>query len=254
MWWRICAIARNWRIAVELSIASAAKFERWRRRRGQQFAQPHHRAAAAEIELALGVDHPADRIVKLAGIDPEMDPARAETVGAHRGGEGLERDGAIGRRRFRFGFELLDQRSERKQLGRVVGGQAIGDGGEGFGIGEVAGEVRWRGPPNRPLPRAGSPSSECAGVDRFKRGSVSCEPAGLLGQAELDRGVPVDVGPPVHVVADPAGEAERQRGEAVPLVGPALRRLAEQSGDEPVARIGGMGDRRERALVLEGRA
>jgi hypothetical protein len=25
---RICAIARNWRIAVELSIASAAKFER----------------------------------------------------------------------------------------------------------------------------------------------------------------------------------------------------------------------------------
>ena len=154
MWWRICAIARNWRIAVELSIASAAKFAR----SGFTLAIALRKWTTAplldEVELAFGVEPAADRVVQLLGVHPEVDPAHPEPVGAHRRGERLERDGALGLGAARLVLERLDVPAERQQLARVVGGQPVGGDRQRGRVGQVGGEVAARARRHRRRPGA----------------------------------------------------------------------------------------------------
>ena len=191
---------------------------------GQFVAQPGERAAAAEIEIAMRVDHPADGVVKLAGVHPEMNPAHAQPVRAHRRGECLEGDGALGRGGLRLVLQCIDQRGQAQQLGRIVRRQAIGHGGQRLGIVEIAREI------GRTVPRISGRRMQrfeqwVRRIDRLQRGAVSRQPLGLFREAEADAVVPADVGPPVHVVADPGGEAERQRLEAAPVLWPTGFRL-----------------------------
>ena len=74
-------------------------------------------------------------------------------------------------------------------------------------------------------------------VDRFEGGRIAVEPLRLLCQTEGDRSVPFDVGPTIHVVADPTGEAEWQRARLVPPVGEGLLRARKHGFDDAVARI-----------------
>ena len=210
-----------------------------------------HRSLAGEVELACRVDPAADRVVQLLGVDPEMDPAHAEPVGAHRRRERLERHRPPAFDISRLGFEPLDPRRKAEALVRIIGGQPVGRGRQRGGLGQVGGEVgrAFRGIIGR---RAQIAEQRVRAVDRFERGDITRKAFGLLRQAEADRIVPRDVGPPVHVVADPGREAERQRGEVVPFARPALVRDFEQPGDEPVARVLRVGDRPHRLAMLVG--
>jgi hypothetical protein len=60
--------------------------------------------------------------------------------------------------------------------------------------------------------------------------------ARLFLQAERNRRVPADVGPAIHVIADPGGKTERQRAEIEPAARPALMRMGQQGRVDAVAR------------------
>ena len=64
--------------------------------------------------------------MQLAGVNPEMDPAHPQPIGAHRSGGGQQRfsDGIIGV--GGFVFQLGHDRGQAGQLERMVGGQVIG--------------------------------------------------------------------------------------------------------------------------------
>ena len=215
----------------------------------ERFPQPHHGAAAGEVQLAFGIDHSADRVPELGRVHPEMDPPHAQPVGAHRGGKGLERDRARCLGAARFGFERIDDRGERQQLGRIVRGQPVGGRRQCLRRRKIGGEV-GRSRPCIVGRRAQSREQRVCRIDRFQCGDVAFEPGHFLAQPKADRIVPADVGAPVHVVADPSGEAERQRLELVPVVRPAFGSLGKQPGDDRVACLGGVGDRAHRLLVL----
>ena len=68
----------------------------------------------------------AQGVVKLLGVDAKMHPAHPQPVGAHRGRHGLERAGGVVIRLLRIGFQPVDQRIERQQLVRMIGGQPVG--------------------------------------------------------------------------------------------------------------------------------
>ena len=42
---------------------------------------------------------------------------------------------------------------------------------------------------------------------------ITVQPLRFFLKAETDRGVPFDIGPPVHVIADPGSEPERDGAE-----------------------------------------
>ena len=100
----------------------------------EQFAHLHQRGLTGEIELALGIDAAADGVLQLRGVYPEMHPAHAQPIGAHRGGGGEQGEGGgiIG-----FGgegFQIGDQRGEAGELVGVIGGEGVGGGGYLDGI------------------------------------------------------------------------------------------------------------------------
>src|SRR5690606_22876121 len=107
-------------------------------------------------------------------------------------------------------LQRFDDARQREQLARIVRGQAIGGHREGGGVREVGGEIA------RAVGGVIGGGTKFAqegvdGIDRFQRGAVTSQPLRLLRQSEAEGGGPSDVGSPVHVVADPGGEAERQR-------------------------------------------
>ena len=78
-----------------------------------------------------------------AGVHPEVDPAHAQPVGAHRRGERLAAPPRAPVRRSRASASSRAiSGGEREQLGGIVGGQPVGGGGERVRVGQVAGEVR----------------------------------------------------------------------------------------------------------------
>ncbi len=202
----------------------------------------HHRAQGGERAFAGEFDHfafgqaAADRVVELFGVHAEMDPAHPQPIGAHRGGERQQGDGAGLRGGIGLGFERGDQRRERQQVVGAVGGQPVGGGGQRCFAAEIACEIggAFSGEPRR---GAQSVEQRVRRVDGFQRGGVARQPFSLFGQAEPDRGVPANIGAPVHVISDPAGKAERQRAQGAPLIGPVLARFIEQAGDNRIARI-----------------
>ena len=90
------------------------------------------------------------------------------------------------------------------------------------------------------------------GVDGFERGDVARQALGLFRKAEADGVGPGDVGPPVHIVTHPAGEAEGQGGKLVPLVRPLLLCVGEKLRDDRVARVLRMGNGTHGAVMLVG--
>ena len=192
---------------------------------GEDIAQHRHRALAGEVERVVGVDPAADGVVELAGIHAEVNPAHAEPVRSHRGGKCFERDGAVPVGILRLCLQSRDDRRETGQLVGVVRRQPVRGGGERFGFGQVAGEVL--GPRARLACRAVERGDEFVlAIEAAQRAGIAFQPLGLFRQPEPDRMIPFDVGPPVHVVADPAGEAERHWLERAPFLAPAIRRFA----------------------------
>jgi hypothetical protein len=216
---------------------------------GEQFAQRHDRALARHVEVFAGWQMLAQRIVELLGVHAEMHPAHPQPVGAHRGRERLERDGAaVGPL---LPIQRLDQRSEGQQLVRIGGGEAVGGGAQRGGIGQVRGEIRGASG-GIGGSRAQRVEQRVARVDGVQRSDIARQPVGLFAEPEAQRGMPADIGATVHVVTDPGSEAERHRRKAAPFFGPASLRLLAQPGNDVVARILRIGDRGHRAGMLMG--
>ena len=214
----------------------------------QQIAQRSHRATAGKVDFLI-VEFAPDGVVKLLGVHAEMDPAHAEAIGAHRGGQRAKRDRLFRLCPARIGFQLLDQRFEREQLVLLVLRHPVCGGGQLGRVGQIASEAlrKGLGPDLCGLERA---QQRMIGIDAIKCVGIALQPLRLFRQAERDRGVPGDVGPPVHVVPDPGGKAERQRIELLPAIGPALLRRPKDSCDDHVARILRMRHRRHCAFVF----
>ena len=175
-----------------------------------------------------------------------MDPAHAEAIGAHRGGNGEQCGGVGVGGGAGQGFEFGDDRGEAGKLVGVVGVEAVGEIGQRGRVGEVGGEVFGHG--------AGVAGGELVRQRRGGGGElrgVDFEPLRLFGEAVAQAGVPADVGAAVHVVADPGGEAQRQRAQRLPFIGPALAGDAEQQRVDAVARGLAPGDGCHRLVVLE---
>ena len=75
---------------------------------GEQIAQHHHRAFTGQIERVVWINLAPDRIVQLAGVHAEVDPAHAKPVGAHGSGQCLELDCPVAVAFARFCFQRLD--------------------------------------------------------------------------------------------------------------------------------------------------
>ena len=202
----------------------------------EQGADPQQRGLAGKIEPVFGVDPPTDGVLQLRCVHPEMDAAHAKAVGTHRGGEHEELPGTRLAGAARAILQHGDKRRERNQLCRVVSRQPVRGIRKGSGIAEVAlkqtlhcGSMDMGGAQNR----------QCGmrGIDLFELRRVARQPQRLFAQPVVDAGRPADVGPPVHVVANPAGETERQRLQLAPTVWPAPRRCREEQGIERIARI-----------------
>ncbi len=151
----------------------------------------HHRAQGGERAFAGEFDHfafgqpAADRVVQLFGVHAEMDPAHPQPIGAHRGGERQQGYGAGLRGTFGLGLQRGDQRRERQQVVRAVGGQPVGGCGERCFAAEIACEIggAFGGEPRR---GAQGVEQRVRRVNRFKRGGVARQPFSLFGQAEPD--------------------------------------------------------------------
>jgi hypothetical protein len=218
---------------------------------GQQLAQARDRALAGNVERAFRVDPAAQGVVKLRGIDPEVDPPHAQAIRAH---------GARQRRQAHrhvaifgsggIGFQRGNQRRQAEQLGRIVGRQAVGRRCQSLGRIERArkqlGHFRSMG-----LRRIERGDQRVIGHQAGKPRRIGGQPARLFAQAECDRGVPADIGAAIHVIADPGGKAERQRPEIEPAARPALAGMGQQRGVDAVARMAGTLDRVAHFKVLE---
>ena len=193
---------------------------------GQQFAQPHDCAPAGEVQRAVPVYHAPDRVVELAGVDAKVNPARAQPVGAHGGGQRFQCDGALQAGAPGLFLQRGDQRGEGEYLCRMFLRQPVGCGGEHFRIAQVAREFgsAFIGIGSRGLQRG---EQRVGRVYRLQRNGIAFQPSGFLDQPEMDGIIPFDVRPPIHVIADPAGEAEWQGLEIVPFVGPAAGRFGQ---------------------------
>ncbi len=191
---------------------------------GQQFAHPHQRGLAGEIELAVGVDPAPDRVLQLAGIHPEMDPAHPQAIGPHRRRDSQQGLGLVIAGMGRLMLQLGDDPGQAGQLEGMIGAEVVGSVRQGRRIGEVG-----RCQPLRLGLRIARRSSQPLGDfgRRFgQRGGIAFKPLGLFRQAITQRSGPGNVGSPVHVVTDPGGEAQWHRGKGAPLVRPAPARLA----------------------------
>jgi len=213
----------------------------------QKLAHAHEGGLAGKVEPAIGVDPAADGILQLRGVYPEMDPAHAEAIGTHGRGGDQQGAGDIVVGMAGLGFELADDCREAGELVGVIGGEGVGGGGERGGIGKIGGEQLGH------LGGAGRGAGEAGGQIRRglgERSGIGREPLGFFGEAIADRGVPADIGAPIHVVADPGGEAERGRANFAPAPGPAAARLVEDLADDPVTRGLGVDQRLHRLVVL----
>ena len=187
--------------------------------------------------------------MELFGIHAKMDPAHAEPVGAHGGRQRAPADCILRIAVARLALELVNQRGKREQLGRMVRRQAIGGGRHCRRVGQVPGEVRRA---RRRMIAGGAQRGDgpVRHVDRLERIRIAPQPLRLFGQAEGDRIVPGDIGAPVHVVTDPAGEAERHGLQFGPAVGIGPARFAQHRGYDAVARILRIGQRGHGAFML----
>ena len=79
----------------------------------------------------------ANGVVQLFGVHPEMDVSHAQPIGAHGGSKRFERNRAAGFGLACLGFERIDQRLERGEFFRGVGGEPVCGGGEVFGRGQI---------------------------------------------------------------------------------------------------------------------
>ena len=175
------------------------------------------------------------------GVHAEMDVAHPETVGAHCSSEGLEgnRLGRIGG--AGFVFQLRDDWCQRQELVAIIMRQPVCRCRQVRRISEVCRKILdTRG--RQIMCGAQLGEKWMAAVDAFQLVCITRQALGLLRQAEADRSVPFDVGAPVHVVANPAGEAERHRLQFVPAVRPFFAGARKEGGNNPVAGILRMGE------------
>lgn len=71
-------------------------------------AQRRNRALAGQIDRLVIGKAAADGVVELLGVHPEVNPAHAEAISAHRSGEGEQADGAGGIGCLGLGFQRSD--------------------------------------------------------------------------------------------------------------------------------------------------
>ena len=216
---------------------------------GEQFAQGGDRPAAGQVDIGRIAQPRADRIVQLLGVHAEMDPAHAQTVGAHGCRQHPQGHCTIGAGRLGFAFQLVDQWRQRQQLVGMVGRQAVGGRRQRVRVRQVTGEISGR-VTRVPTGGAQAVQQSVLGIDLRQRIGIAFQPLRLFRQAEGDRIVPGDVGPPVHVVPDPGGEAERQRADLGPAIGKGIARAGQHLADDAVARILRIGHRRHGAFVF----
>ena len=199
--------------------------------RAKKFAHPHQRGLTCEVQLAIGIDAAADRVLKLRIVHPELDLAHAETIGAHFADHRDERaGGAVIRCRSGLGLKRGDHRLKAGELVRVGSGKAVGHAGQGFRIAEITGEF---GAAAFGIEGGAKKLSCNVWRQRVEPCGISAQALRLFGKTEAQAGGPTDVGPPIHVIADPGREAERQRAEPAPVPGPLGLRFAQQVGHDP---------------------
>ena len=90
-----------------------------------------------------------------------------------------------------------------------------------------------------------------AGIDGFHLRGIAPQPQPLFAQAIADAGRPADIGAPVHVITDPAGEAVGQQLQCPPAIRPTRRCLCQQRADDSIARILPARERRHRRIMFE---
>ena len=99
-------------------------------------------ALAGEVQRSRRVQLAADGVVQLLGVYPEMDPAHAEAIGAHGGGQGLQGNGPRAVTCCaRLGLQRGDIAFQAEQLSRIAGGEPVGRHADCGWIGQVTGEV-----------------------------------------------------------------------------------------------------------------
>ena len=151
----------------------------------------------------------------------------------------------------RIRLQSLDNRGEAEQFVRIVLRQPIGRVRQGRRIAQILREI-------------GAPFMRVQGriaqgfergmrrIDRLQPGGIAIQPLRLFGKAKADGIEPFYVGPPVHVVTDPAGEAERDRGQFMPAFGMILPRRLQHIAHDPVSGILRMGYGPHRAIMFVG--
>ena len=215
------------------------------------------RAALGRVgRLAFEVDDAADRVVDLAGVEPEMrqrvrEPVRgdARAQDRHRALVGLrlrrgDRAGEPGQQRRRIGLRplALDDQREREAV-------------HGLQRRRVAEPGRHRelavDGTERPL---GQAPHHAGGGDGRQAAHHPVELHALRFEAVAEGVPPADIRAPVGVAADPAGDGEGFRHKLGPAVGPAPARGVEQRAVEGVHRVAAVigGDAGLLELAVEG--
>ena len=126
-------------------------------------------------------------------------------------------------------------------------GQRIGRRHEIVRIGQVGSEQG--GVPRRVVGRRfqalgqfGERADLLAAADRFQLLRIAAELDGFLGQAEGQRLRPVNVGAPIKVIADPAGQRRHEDFQRPPVIGERLAGNGNQHACIGQLRIGRMGN------------
>ena len=169
--------------------------------------------------MIVGVDPAADGVEQLRAVHAEMDTPHAQPVRPHGSGNRQKGERVVGCRLACQLVNLFDDVDKRNQAVGMVGGQRICSRAQLVRVicrrdkqGRHGAAMLFR-----PLQSLCDASGS---GDRVQRARIAAQPLSLFDQPMPDAGRPTNVGPAIHIIANPCGEAEGNGGKCAPMIGP----------------------------------